>query len=261
MTQPLTQQPHTAATDAASKFCPNCGVPLGAMPCRTCGAQLSAGARFCHRCGATAATGPGPRRSDARFAGAIPWSVAAIALLAFIGLAASQRFGGAGPSDAIGAATPQSGIVPAPDISSLTPSQRAERLYDRVMAAAERGRADSVQFFMPMAIGAYQALGDLSLDQRYDLGRLAEVAGDARLATAQADTILRRQPQHLLGLILAARAAELRGDARAARQYQDRLARNERAERQKQLPEYLVHQNDIDAALRQGGVQGSATRP
>lgn len=131
----------------------------------------------------------------------------------------------------------------------MTPTQRAERLYDRVMSAAERGLPDTVRFFMPMAIQAYQAIGALNLDQRYDLGRLAEVAGDAQLATAQADTILRTQPDHLLGLVLAARAARLRNDERTATRHLERLARVEQAERRKQLPEYLLHQNDIDVAL------------
>jgi hypothetical protein len=137
----------------------------------------------------------------------------------------------------------------APDISSLSPAERAERLYDRIMGAAERGRVDSVRFFMPMALQAYEALGTLSVDQRYDLGRLAEVAGDAAIARAQADTILREQPQHLLGLLLAARAARLRGDESGARRQLSQLARVAAAERQKQLPEYLLHQNDIDLAL------------
>lgn len=144
----------------------------------------------------------------------------------------------------------------------MTPTQRAERLYDRVMSAAERGLPDTVQFFIPMAIQAYEAIGDLNVDQRYDLGRLAEVAGDAQLATAQADTILRAQPDHLLGLILASRAARLRNDERAATRHLERLARVEAAERRKQLPEYLLHQNDIDMALaewrqRSGGGAGS----
>ena len=117
------------------------------------------------------------------------------------------------------------------------------------MSAAERGRVDSVKFFMPMAMQAYESLGGMTLDQRYDLGRLAEVAGDAAVASAQADTILRKHPQHLLGLVLASRAAKLRGDARAERQALARLAQFERTERQKQLPEYLLHQNDIDMAL------------
>jgi hypothetical protein len=169
-----------------------------------------------------------------------------------IGLAASQRFraveGGEAPPSVTMAGR---GVVPAPDISALTPAQRAERLYDRVMGAAERGRADSVRFFLPMAVGAYEALGKLSVDQHYDLGRLAEVGGDARIATAQADSILRTNPQHLLGLVLGANAARLRGDSAASRDFLRRLSQNAPRERQKQLPEYLVHQNDIDIALAQ----------
>jgi hypothetical protein len=191
---------------------------------------------------------------------ALPWTVAAIALLAVVALAAGQRFGRARElQSAPAAGTDLSSVAPlrAPDISALSPAERAERLYDRIMSAAERGRVDSVRFFMPMALQAYAALGELTVDQRYDLGRLAEVAGDAQLAAAQADTILRRHPQHLLGLVLASRAARLRGDDRASRQYLDRLARVERDERQKQLPEYLLHQNDIETALREsrGGRQ------
>lgn len=149
----------------------------------------------------------------------------------------------------MGAPLGQGGQPRAPDISAMTPTQRAERLYDRVMSAAERGLADSVQFFVPMALQAYGAIGELNVDQRYDMGRLAEVAGDARIAAAQADTILRAQPDHLLGLILASRAARLRNDDRAATRHLERLARVEQGERRKQLPEYLLHQNDIDMAL------------
>jgi hypothetical protein len=180
---------------------------------------------------------------------ALPWAVAAIALLALIALAAGQRF--AGPPQQRTESFPPAGGMRAPDISALSPAERAERLYDRVMGAAERGLVDSVAFFMPMAIQSYAALGDLTLDQRYDLGRLAEVAGNAPLAAAQADTILAEQPRHLLGLLLAARAARLRGDDRQALDHLRRLAQYEAAERQKQLPEYLLHQNDIDMAIEE----------
>jgi uncharacterized protein HemY len=100
-----------------------------------------------------------------------------------------------------------------------------------------------------MALQAYAALGPLNTDQRYDLGRLAEVAGDAAIAGAQADTILRTNPQHLLGLVLASRAARLRGDEQASLRYLERLSRADASERARQLPEYLLHQNDIDIAL------------
>jgi hypothetical protein len=240
----------SCGADATGKFCANCGAPLQGAVCASCRAPLTPGAKFCHRCGASAGAVPAERQSGV--GNALPWSVAAIALLALVALAAGQRFARAretpnGEAVAMpaGAGTP----ARAPDISSLSPAERAERLYDRIMGAAERGRADSVRFFMPMAIQAYEALGDLTIDQRYDLGRLAEVAGDAAVAAAQADTILRLHPHHLLGLVLAARAARLRGDDRSARQYLVQLSGAERSERQKQLPEYLLHQNDIESAL------------
>jgi hypothetical protein len=139
--------------------------------------------------------------------------------------------------------------VRAPDISSMSPAERAERLYDRIMSAAERGKVDSVRFFLPMALQAYASIGELSADQHYDVGRLAEVGGDAAVVTAHADSILQSQPNHLLGLLLASRAARLRNDAAGAQRYLQRLARAEPAERRKSLPEYELHRNDIESAL------------
>jgi hypothetical protein len=247
-------------SEATGKFCSNCGAPLVGAACAACRAPLTPGAKFCHRCGTPAGLAAATRQSGV--GNALPWSVAAIALLALIALAAGQRFA-RGPESVEATATGEPvpaamGPGRAPDISSLSPAERAERLYDRIMGAAERGRVDSVRFFLPMALQAYEALGSLTLDQRYDLGRLAEVAGDASLASAQADTILSANSQHLLGLVLASRAARLKGDQRAERQLLERLAKAEPTERPKQLPEYLLHQNDIDIALaewrqRKGG--------
>ena len=89
----------------------------------------------------------------------------------------------------------------------MSPRERADRLYDRVMRLNEEGKTDSVDFFAPMVTSAYQMLGTLDLDQHYDLGRVGEVTGAAPLARAEADTILRADPTHLLGLALAARVA------------------------------------------------------
>jgi hypothetical protein len=119
------------------------------------------------------------------FSTALPWGLAGIALVALVALVAGQHFGRS-PDDA--SASPPAGPTEsapfagatgnsqAPDISSMTPADAAMRLYNRVMGAHERGRADSVQIFAPMAITAYQMLGNLDLDQRYDLGRIAAVA-------------------------------------------------------------------------------------
>jgi hypothetical protein len=100
-----------------------------------------------------------------------------------------------------------------------------------------------------MAVAAYEMIGPLNLDQRYDLGRIGEVSGDTTLARAQADTILRQRPTHLLGLILGAKAARMAGDEPRARQLDARLVSAEAAERANALPEYLLHKNDIDSAV------------
>ena len=260
----------TCGAAATGRFCASCGTPLEGATCAGCRAPLTPGAKFCHRCGTAAgalpARGAAPPRGGAA---ALPWAVASIALLALIALVAGQRFNarpGASldaPSNALpqaglddrgaaGAAGPfagQPGAARAPDISQMSPEERASRLFDRVMGMSERGRADSVQFFAPMALSAYQMLGALNVDQRYDLGRIGEVSGAIPLARAQADTILRTNPTHLLGLSLAAAAARAAGDDASRREYERRLLAAEASERARTLPEYLAHRVDIDSAV------------
>jgi hypothetical protein len=194
----------------------------------------------------------------------MPWAVAAIALVALIALVVGQRFGARaeGSSDVLDGANAQgptaitapgaapAGAMPrAPDISQLTPAERAERLYDRIMREAEAGKVENVRTFLPMAVAAYEMIAPLNLDQRYDLGRIGEVSGDTALARAQADTILRERPTHLLGLILGAEAARMVGNEPHARQFDVRLVSVAPRERSVGLPEYLLHKNDIDSAL------------
>lgn len=137
-----------------------------------------------------------------------------------------------------------------PDLSTMTPRERADRLFNRVMSYHERGVTDSMQFFADMGIRAYEMLPSLDADGRYDMGRIAEVSGRGEIARAQSDTILRESPTHLLGLVLGARAARLTGDNAAARRYDRQLLAAEPAERQKNLVEYQRHAADIDEALR-----------
>lgn len=194
----------------------------------------------------------------------LPWIVAAIALvtlLAFLAGGAFNRTRGSqldapqnalpqaglddrGPADG----SPTEGAVRAPDISQLSPQERADRLFNRMMTLYGEGKEDSVLFFAPMAISAYQMLEPLNLDQRYDLGRIAEVAGALPLAKAQADTILRQNPTHLLGLVLAARIAGLEKRSADSAAFVSRFRAAYPAEIKKNLPEYDRHSADIRSA-------------
>jgi hypothetical protein len=113
------------------------------------------------------------------------------------------------------------------------------------MRLSSEGKTDSLQFFAPMAMSVYQSLGPLDADLRYDFGRVAEVAGASEIARAQADTILRGDSTHLLGLVLAVRAAQMRGDTTATREFTKRLLAAEPSESGKPLPEYQRHKADI----------------
>jgi hypothetical protein len=247
---------------AQGHYCANCGAPLAGAKCSSCGSPLSPGARFCHRCGAPAASASAVQAPKTN---SLPWVVAALAFLALFAMAAGRGFNARRSSTVDGSANalPQAGLddrsngedqsagARAPDISSLSPQERADRLYNRVMTLASQGKIDSVQFFAPMAIQSYLLLSPLGPDQRYDLGRIGEVVGALPLAKAQADSILLENPNHLLGLILEARLAVIAGDSTQLHSYERRLIAAEKSELAKKREEYLRHQDDITTALQQ----------
>jgi hypothetical protein len=139
-----------------------------------------------------------------------------------------------------------------PNLANLTPEQQAAALFNRIMRLHEQGKTDSVQFFAQMGLQAFQMLQDrasLTLDQRYEMARIAEVAGAIPFARAHADTMLASQPTHLLALALASRLAERVKDSAALAQYERRLIAAERSELAKGLEEYQAHKGDIDSAL------------
>ncbi len=235
--------------------------------CTSCGAALRATAKFCQRCGT-------PTDGTARLAGApdnatpgtpaggmshlLPWAVTGIALLSLLAYVVGQTYGGRTPSApaAVQAAAPR-----APDISQMSPQERADRLFQRVMEYVESGKSDSVLFFAPMAIQSQLALAPLDAHRRYDLGLLGLVSGDALLARAQSDTILAEQSDHLLGLILGMRSAGLQLDSAARGRFASRFLQVADRERAKGLSEYTDHAPDITAALREAANPGGPQTP
>src|SRR5258706_10801681 len=213
------------------------------MNCHACGAGLSATARFCHKCGAQVAGG-----QASGWRAGLPWSVAGAALGALLTVVA-LKFGsssGDGSRESRDENAPASRLPP-PDISQMSPEERATRLYNRVMTLHAAGKADSAEFFLPMALQAYAMLPALDVDAHYHMGVLRLTGGDAPGALAEGDSISRKAPTHLFGFILRAQALELQHNSRRAQQAYRDFLRNEKAQRARQLPEYTDHAQMLDS--------------
>ena len=197
---------------------------------------------------------PRPQRSI------LPWAIGGAAALALVimvavqqrapsQLATGQNVSLDGGAPFAGGAGGGAGAMRGPDISSMTPRERADRLYDRVMRLASEGKGDSASFFATMAAQAYELLGELDNDLKYDYGRMSEMAGNLDQAKRQSEAILASYPDHLLGLILGARVAQLQNDEATRVRLYRKLLSVEQVEQAKPVEEYARHKGDIDAAI------------
>ncbi len=178
---------------------------------------------------------------------AIPWAAGGAAIGAVITLfvlrGTPPASSTAGPARPAGAS--------AGDISQMSADERATRLFNRVMRLEEEGKADSVSFFVPMALQAYEMLPARDADARYHMALLDLAAGDPRSAAAQADSMARLAPTHLFGFVIRARVAHARGDAAGERRALADFRVHEREERERGRPEYADHAAQLDAFSRQ----------
>jgi hypothetical protein len=228
----------SCGANASGKFCSACGARLGAAACAACAAALSAGAKFCHSCGAPAgAPAPGLRPTPA--SSLTPWLVAGAAVVALLVVLAVVLLWPGRPAPA--AEGPPGGGAGPVDLSALTPREAADRLFNRVMLAEERGVMDTARFFAPMAIQAYGMVGTLDPDARYHVGLLALVTDDYPAVLAQADSITQASPTHLYADILRVQVARERQDAATARGAEQAFLDHYDAEVAANRPEYAEH--------------------
>jgi hypothetical protein len=228
-------------------------------------------ARFCHRCGRPASGGAPAAGRPATTTSGTPWVIAAAIIVLAIGaiIYNVSRGGSAGappapdmpnvgqqpaaPFATPGSATPGSAMPggPAPDISRMSPRERFDRLFNRIMAAAERGDSTTVVTFTPMALGAYSQLDTVDADARYHAAVLHTQVGNLAAAQALADTILRADPNHLLGFVVRGTVARLQRDQRAeAQAYKNFLAHYDEEMQTKQV-EYLDHKPVLEEFRKQ----------
>jgi Double zinc ribbon len=225
---------------ASGKFCSTCGASLAPGTCVRCQAPLDAQARFCHRCGRP--VGPetrtaGSERAAWLFAGAMCLLLVGAIVYNVVTEAPAPRIPDMANVGAAGGDT----AGPAPDISRMTPRERFDRLFNRIMAASEQGDTAQVTQFSPMALGAYAQLDTFDADARYHAAVIRLQSGDIAGAHALADTILDQSPDNLLGYLVRGTAAGLVNDpgakAQAEREFLRRFDREMAAGR----PEYRDH--------------------
>lgn len=244
----------SCGTPAAGNFCSGCGASLAPRTCSACQAQLSAQARFCHRCGHPAppvtAGGPGRASGSERTA----WIVAGILcilLLAAIILKVRKGVGAPAAPDMANAGAAAGASGPAPDISQMTPRERFDRLFNRIMQSAEQNDTAQVQRFLPMALGAYGQLDSVDVDARYHAAILHLQGGDPAGALALADTILASAPTHLFGYVVRGEAARLQGDSAALARAERDFLTHYQAEMNAKRVEYQEHSSAIDEFKRE----------
>lgn len=225
MTKTSAQCPSCGAPQTG-KFCSRCGANLEAGTCGGCGAKLPGGVKFCPSCGTpVSGAGAGVRGSSER----TPWIVAAVAIVALLAVVLVMviRTSPGRPPEAQGAPAGALGAGPGGvDLAAMTPRERFDRLYNRVMRAAEGGDPSTVTNFAPMALQAYDMLPetDRDPDARYHAAMLHLHSGGAEQAVAHADTIQAEIPTHLFGFVIRGTAAKLaRDEAALAQAYADYL--------------------------------------
>ena len=244
----------SCGADAEGKFCRHCGASLGPRNCSSCQAPLAAGAKFCTQCGTPSVPGTGAGAGGAgspqgeRKAWAIAAAISAVLLVAVLALVVKGNQGPAEAAGAVGAggsAAPFAGGAGGgtpPDISNMTPRQRFDALYNRIMRASESGDQQTVTTFTPMALMAYEQLDAVDADARFHLATLKLHGGDVAGASAIADTLLAKDPGHLFGYVIQGTVARWNKDDAALQKAYKAFLSHYDAEMKKGRPEYGDHE-------------------
>lgn len=215
-----------------------------ARTCAGCGAPLGAGAQFCSSCGRPAGV---PSRTGER----VRWVLTgALGSALIAGLLIFLTRGAPAPAAEVAASAPFAGGAaagggPPPDISNMSPRERFDRLYNRIMTAAENGDEATVTNFTPMALSAYGMLDTVDADARYHAALIKLHTGDIDGATALGDTILGNNPGHLFGYIVLGTVARFRKDDAGLNKAYSGFLRHYDAEMKAGRAEYSDHARSI----------------
>lgn len=205
------------------------------MVCSSCGALVPAGFSFCGKCGRRL----GNPASVDRPARPYRWAVVAMAAAVVAGAVFLARRSEPARAGALPASVAMPSTAP-PDISQLTPAERFDRLYRRVMQGAGTGDTTAAMF-APMALAAFEMLDSLDADTRYHAALIKLHMGDAAGAAALGDSILARDSSHLLGLVARGMALRWQRDTVQLPRVYAAFRRYAPGELARGRPEYAEH--------------------
>jgi hypothetical protein len=198
--------------------------------------------RFCPSCGAQLTQPPASPANLIRYA---PWILTGLLGLVLVLLVARRS---PGPTVEAPPASPVQGAPP--DISNMSPAERFERLYKRIITAAQSGDQATVNQFMPMATAAFGMLDTVTVDARYHMAMLELHVGDMNAAAAQADTIRKTDPDHLFSYVIAAAVARWKKDDQARDAAYREFMKRYDAQIATGKPEYTEHKSMLDDVKR-----------
>lgn len=156
----------------------------------------------------------------------------------------------AGAQPTVSALSPSTEGEAPPDLSSMSPRERFNRLYNRVMRAAQSGNEAEVSRFTPMALLAYAQLDTVDADARYHAALLQVHTGQVDASRALGDSILAQEPGHLFGYVVRGTVARFKKDETGlSRAYGDFLEHYDR-EMERARAEYSEHRTSLDEFRR-----------
>jgi len=246
----MPKQCPSCAKPATGPFCSHCGAAVAAeRACAECSALLKPGVRFCNECGAPAGEAAPPPTSTPEPAGKgsgapVAWIVSGAAIAALLLVVLIPRFQGEPAGPAAMAPPPATAPMAGPqgiDLSSMSPREAADRLFDRVMRTAAQGDTADALVFVPMALNAYEAVPEMDADAHYHVATLHLLQGEPTAAREAAQRILADDPNHLFGLYTAAQAEDQLGNTAGSLELYRRFLESYPTEITRELPEYSAH--------------------
>ena len=213
------------------------------MTCPSCGSRVQERARFCQQCGKSL--------EKAGWFSAQMLTVAASAVIVLVAL--GLLFASVIDLDRLSSdgspTSPQTTAAVSgqpPDLSSMSPREAADRLFNRVMMADEQGDSAEVEQFTPMAVSAYERLESMDADALYHVGLIYAAAGDNDKAREYNERLKAIVPNHLLAALLEHRLAEVEGDSEVAASAAKRFHDHYDEEISVGRPEYQHHEASIE---------------